>query len=82
MQAGIDKAITLYTAIPWGDRFRYKDEATGNYVYETWAPGSKLLRWIWNCAAREIFSEESRAGTSKPWDLNSTRKCWSAPCAK
>ena len=32
IDAGIDKAITIYTPIPWGDRFRYIDEATGNYV--------------------------------------------------
>jgi hypothetical protein len=40
MQTGIDKAITVYTPIPWGERFRYLDEATGDYLYERWIPGS------------------------------------------
>jgi len=48
MQAGITKAITIYTAIPWGNRFRYKEEMTGNYVYETWAPDSKSYTDHWN----------------------------------
>ena len=26
MSLGIDKAITLYTPVPWGFRFRYLDE--------------------------------------------------------
>ena len=47
MQAGIDKAITLYTPVSWGDRFRYTEESTGNVVYATWAPGSAeyIARW-------------------------------------
>jgi len=48
MEAGVDKAITLYTAVPWGDRFRYKDQATGNYVYENWAPNSDVYSKNWN----------------------------------
>jgi hypothetical protein len=48
MEAGITKAITIYTAIPWGDRFRYKEETTGNYIYETWAPDSKSYTDHWN----------------------------------
>lgn len=47
MQTGVDKAITVYTPVSWGDRFRYTDEATGNAVYATWAPGSDeyIARW-------------------------------------
>ncbi len=48
MEVGITKAITIYTAIPWGDRFRYKEETTGNYIYETWAPDSKSYTDHWN----------------------------------
>ena len=40
MQAGIDKAITIYTPIPWGERFRYIDESSGNYIHERWIPTS------------------------------------------
>ena len=48
MSVGIDKAITLYTAVPWGDRFRIKDEATGNYQYEIWPIDSKIYSEHWN----------------------------------
>jgi hypothetical protein len=48
MDLGIDKAITIYTPVPWGHRFRYLDEATGNYVYETWSPETKEFKTFWN----------------------------------
>ena len=44
MSMGIDEAITIYTPVPWGYRFRYMDEATGNYVHETWAPDTKEFK--------------------------------------
>ncbi|MGZ5189365.1 MAG: glycoside hydrolase domain-containing protein [Flavisolibacter sp.] len=48
MSMGIDEAITMYTPIPWGSRFRYIDEKTGNYIYETWLPDSKEFKSIWS----------------------------------
>ena len=48
MDAGIDKAITIYTPIPWGNRFRIMDEASGNYTYQTWEPGTDSFRTVWN----------------------------------
>jgi hypothetical protein len=48
MQVGIDKAITVYTPVAWGDRFQYTDKATGNAVYATWAPGSPVYIERWN----------------------------------
>ena len=48
MKMGIDKAITVYTPVPWGNRFRYLDAATGNYVYEAWAPGTAIYQKIWH----------------------------------
>jgi hypothetical protein len=47
-EAGVDRAITLYTPIPWGHRFRYLDERTGNYVYATWPPDSAEFRKVWH----------------------------------
>ncbi len=41
MSVGIDKAITIYTPVPWGLRFRYMDETTGNNVYVKWPPTQK-----------------------------------------
>ncbi len=54
MQAGIDKAITIYTPIPWGDRFRYLDEKTGNYIYEVWTPGSVAFSDAWNAFLSDL----------------------------
>lgn len=48
MALGINKAITIYTPVPWGNRFRYTDAASGNYVYEQWAPGTAAYRARWH----------------------------------
>lgn len=48
IDAGIDKAITIYTPIPWGDRFRYIDEATGNFITEQWQATSAIFKTNWN----------------------------------
>jgi hypothetical protein len=48
MESGIDEAITIYTPIPWGNRFRYLDERSGNYVYEEWSPTSAVYKTFWN----------------------------------
>ena len=37
--AGIDKAITIYTPLPWANRFRYLDARTGDFVEENVAAG-------------------------------------------
>jgi hypothetical protein len=47
MEEGINRAITVYTPLPWGNRFRYMNEKTGNYVYEIWEPASKEYRDNW-----------------------------------
>jgi hypothetical protein len=46
MDVGVDKAITVYTPVPWGHRFRYLDAKTGNYVYEEWSPDSAKFRSV------------------------------------
>ncbi len=38
---GISGAITIYTLIPWGDRFIYYDEETKNYVTDHWPVNSE-----------------------------------------
>lgn len=62
MSVGIDKAITLYTPIPWGFRFRYMDEATGNYKYESWAPESKMFKDIWNIFLTDLEKHLKQKG--------------------
>lgn len=48
MEMGVDKAITIYSPIPYGEAFRYLDEATGNFIYERWSPTSDTFRTNWN----------------------------------
>ncbi len=48
IDAGIDKAITIYTPIPWGDRFRYINEVSGNYIIEQWQATSAIFKNNWN----------------------------------
>ena len=62
MSVGIDRAITLYTPVPWGFRFRYTDEKTGNYVYESWAPGSKKFKTVWNVFLTDLKKHLQQKG--------------------
>jgi hypothetical protein len=48
MSVGVDKAITFYTPFPRPLRFRYFDEKTGNYLYESWPADSKQYKTFWN----------------------------------
>ena len=48
MSVGIDKAITFYTPFPRPLMFRYKDEKTGNYLYESWPADSRQYKTFWN----------------------------------
>jgi hypothetical protein len=47
-EEGIDEAITIYTPVPWGFRFRYMDENSDNYIYKKWPPESEEFRKVWN----------------------------------
>ncbi len=67
MSLGIDKAITIYTPLPYNNRFRYKDESSGNYVYELWPPGSDTFKHAWNS-----FLNDLRLHLEKKGWLNKT----------
>lgn len=62
MSIGIDKAITIYTPLPWGERFRYMNEATGNYVYEQWLPTSPEFKKNWNVFLTDLRSHLEKKG--------------------
>lgn len=62
MEMGIDEAITVYTPVPWGNRFRYMDAATGNYVYETWAPETENYKKIWHIFLTDFKKHLERKG--------------------
>lgn len=65
MNSGIDKAITIYTPVPWGFRFRYLDEKTGNHLYESWAPDSKEFRAMWNIFLTDLKKHLEQKGWFK-----------------
>lgn len=62
MSVGIDKAITIYTPVPWGFRFRYLEEKTGNYVYVSWAPDSKEFNAFWNVFLTDLKKHLEQKG--------------------
>ncbi|HVX48634.1 MAG TPA: glycoside hydrolase domain-containing protein, partial [Chitinophagaceae bacterium] len=62
MQMGIDRAITIYTPIPWGNRFRYMDAATGNYVYETWPATSAAFKTAWDAFLTSLRTHLQQKG--------------------
>jgi hypothetical protein len=67
MSVGIDKAITVYTPIPGNYRFRYIDGATGNYITESWPPGSAQFKAYWG-----PFLDDLKAHLQKKGWLNKT----------
>lgn len=67
MSVGIDKAITVYTPIPGGYRFRYIDGATGNYITELWPPSSDKFKAYWNA-----FLDDLKIHLKKKGWLNKT----------
>ncbi|MFV0331497.1 MAG: glycoside hydrolase domain-containing protein [Dysgonomonas sp.] len=62
MECGINRAITVYTAIPWGNRFRYMDEATGNYVYQSWEPGTDDFVKHWHLFLTDLKKHLQQKG--------------------
>jgi hypothetical protein len=62
MKVGIDKAITIYTPVPWGYRFRYIDEASGNYVNESWAPDSKEFKTFFTLFLTDLKTHLQKKG--------------------
>jgi hypothetical protein len=67
IETGIDKAITIYTPVPWGYRFRYTDESTGNYEYAEWSPESEEFGEVW-----KIFLDDLKEHLKKKGWLEKT----------
>src|SRR5207247_9611042 len=64
---GVTKAITIYTPLPWGNRFRYLDERSGHYVYETWALDSATFASVWHVFLRDLKSHlDPRGWIARP----------------
>lgn len=62
MELGIDEAITVYTPVPWGNRFRYLEEKTGNYVYESWPVDSKDFKANWDGFMDDLLAHLTQKG--------------------
>ena len=62
MAAGVDKAITIYTPLPWGNRFRYLDEKSGDYVYERWSPDSVQFAAVWRAFLDDLRGHLKQRG--------------------
>jgi hypothetical protein len=62
MKAGIDKAITIYTPLPWGNRFRYLDEATGNHITEVWNPDTQEYKTFWHLFLDDLKAHLKQKG--------------------
>jgi hypothetical protein len=62
MSVGVDRAITIYTPLPWGERFRYKDEVSGNYVYEQWLPATSEFKKNWNAFLSNLMAHLNKKG--------------------
>jgi hypothetical protein len=63
MEAGVDEAITIYTPVPWANRFRYLDAGTGAHVTAAWPPGSPEYRAAW----RALLDDLRRHLSAKGW---------------
>jgi hypothetical protein len=62
MDCGINRAITIYTAIPWGNRFRYLEEATGNYIYPLWDPETEEFVKHWHIFLTDLEKHLDKKG--------------------
>jgi hypothetical protein len=62
MEAGIDEAITIYTPLPWANRFRYVDERTGDLVTDAWPPESDTFRTVWRAFLDDLKQHLERKG--------------------
>jgi hypothetical protein len=62
MSVGIDKAITVYTPLPGGYRFRYIDEKTGDYVTEAWPPTSGKFKAYWDPFLNDLRAHLKKKG--------------------
>jgi len=53
-ECGLGDAITCYTMLPWKNRVRYLDQATGDYAWREWAPGSEDFKGFWGSFLKDL----------------------------
>jgi hypothetical protein len=62
MSLGIREAITIYTPVPWGYRFRYVDETSGNYQFAEWSPETKEFREVFHIFLSDLKNHLEKKG--------------------
>ena len=62
LRCGITDAITCYTPAAWSNRYRYLDEATGEYVHVRWPPSSKEFQAFWSMFLKDLEEHLRRRG--------------------
>lgn len=62
IKSGINKAITIYSPLPWAERFRYMSEETGNYIVEQWLPSSDAFKTNWNAFLTDLKKHLEKKG--------------------
>jgi len=53
-ECGLADAITCYTMLPWKNRVRYLDRATGDYSWREWPPESEDFRSFWRSFLKDL----------------------------
>lgn len=61
-EAGVDKAITIYSPTPWGQKFTYLEEKSGNLITEEWKPDSEKFRTMWNIFLNDLKVHLTKKG--------------------
>lgn len=59
---GIKQQITCYTMIPWSNKLRYMDQATGDYKYADITPGTPEFEKIWGNFLKNFREHTKKKG--------------------
>ena len=62
LRCGITDAITCYTPVSWQNRYRYVDEATGEYVHAQWSPTSEEFESFWLVFLKDLEAHLKQRG--------------------
>ncbi len=61
-QCGLDKWINCYSMVPWTNRIRYRDAATGDHVETTVKPGEPVFEEFWKPFLRDFARHLRKKG--------------------
>ena len=62
MDAGVTGAITIYTPVPWGNRFRYWTSAPALWFPPPWPPDSSMFRLVWRAFLDDLKQHLEQRG--------------------